>query len=96
MSSSKRRARDAVYPERRLAVYERSNGRCEALVAPACTGRCEHVHHVAGRGGSDPHRLENLLGVCVPCHDRIHGNPAEAMRLGFLRSRHTRRDDPAD
>lgn len=86
--SAKRRKRDAPYGAAREKVYERAQGRCEALAAPGCSGACEQVHHLAGRGGADPHRLENLLGVCAACHLWIGANPQEATRLGLLRSRH--------
>lgn len=82
--SAKRRRRDAVYPDRRVDVYERADGRCEAMTGPRCTGRCEQVHHLAGRGGPDPHRLDNLLGVCHPCHRWIEENRTEAYELGLL------------
>lgn len=76
-----------MYPQRRLQVYERAGGRCEAIAVDTCTFRCEQVHHVAGRGGDDPHRLTNLLGCCAPCHEWIHRNPAAARDLGYMRSR---------
>jgi len=36
-----------------------------------CAGWSEHLHHVKtrGAGGKD---FENLLPVCVLCHDKIH------------------------
>lgn len=52
-----------------------------------CTGYCEQVHHKAGRGGPDPHRLDNLVGCCEPCHMWIHAHPAEARDLGLMVSR---------
>ncbi len=85
--SARRRNRDKNYPEARRRVYDRCEGVCEAMWHPACNLRCEHVHHIAGRGGPDPHRLSNLLGVCHRCHDHIHANPREATQRGYLRSR---------
>lgn len=87
--SARRRRRDAIYSSRRLEVYERSEGLCEARVSMYCSGRCEQIHHVAGRGGDDPHRLDNLLGVCYPCHRWIETHPLEAKREGFSRSKLT-------
>lgn len=86
--SDKRRKRDAPYKAAREAVFNRAQGRCEALTALDCSGACEQVHHLAGRGGSDPHRLSNLLGICAACHTWIGAHPAKAMELGLLRSRH--------
>lgn len=83
--SDKRRKRDAVYAKRRLKVYERANGLCEFCRAAAC----EQVHHIAGRGGPDPHRLDNLVGLCAGCHRDAHANPAWAREVGLMRSRHS-------
>ena len=67
-------------------VGERSRGVCEAAT-DACTGRAAHIHHIAGRGGPRPHRLENLLHVCRPCHDYIHAHPDESYLNGWMRKR---------
>jgi 5-methylcytosine-specific restriction endonuclease McrA len=83
--SDKRRKRDAVYPERRQQVWERANGMCEHCgMAPM-----GEVHHIAGRGGPhpDPHRLENLAGLCSPCHARVHREPEWARSVGLMRTR---------
>jgi len=85
--STKRKQRDAVYPQRRREVYERADGLCEVGAVFDCTRRCEQVHHVAGRGGDDPHRLSNLLGACAPCHRFIHANPEVSRERGWMRSR---------
>jgi 5-methylcytosine-specific restriction endonuclease McrA len=81
--SSKRRKRDAVYPERRRQVWERAGGVCEHCHAAAC----EQVHHIAGRGGPDPHALDNLVGLCAGCHGRAHREPEWARSVGLMRSR---------
>lgn len=90
--SAKRRRRDRAYQAARAAVFERAGGRCEARASFACTGRVEEVHHVAGRGGEDPHRLSNLLGVCSPCHDHIHRYPQLSYDRGWM----VRRNGAAD
>jgi 5-methylcytosine-specific restriction endonuclease McrA len=85
--AASRRKRDAVYQHSRRAIYERAQGMCEAR----CNVKCEisgwQVHHIAGREGSDPHRLENLLLVCASCHRFIHDQPAIAYRRGWMRRR---------
>lgn len=86
--SPRRRKRDASYGDARQAVYERAEGHCEVRVAPSCTGRCENVHHIAGRDGPDPHRLANLVGCCAGCHRLIHGYPGWAYKWGWMASRH--------
>ena len=81
--SDKRRRRDAVYGERRVQVWERGDGVCEFCRSAAMTD----VHHVAGRGGPDPHRLANLIGLCGACHRRAHGEPEWARSVGLMRAR---------
>jgi hypothetical protein len=71
-----------------MQVFERSSGLCEGMVVPQCSGRCEQVHHLAGRGGPDPHRLANLIGLCAACHAWAHANPAAARDAGLMVSRH--------
>ena len=82
--SARRRKRDAVYPERRQQVWERGNGMCERC----CWTPMTDVHHIAGRGGDDPHRITNLVGLCRSCHEWVHANPAAARDAGFSASRH--------
>lgn len=81
--SAKRRKRDNVYAAARRAVWDRSEGICEART-DVCTGRCEQVHHRAGRTGPEPHALTNLLGCCRECHSRIHARPAESYAAGWM------------
>ena len=96
--SKRRQARDAVYPERREVAFARSGGICEARLED-CTTWVEAVHHLAGRTGPDPHRVDpvdwraagnNLLAACSACHREIHNFPARSRELGLMRSRHAR------
>ena len=86
--SDRRRKRDSDYPEARREVFRRAGGCCEVGVDPRCSGMCEQVHHRAGRGGEDPHRLANLLGCCAFCHAWLHANPEESRARGWSRTRH--------
>jgi 5-methylcytosine-specific restriction endonuclease McrA len=81
--SDRRRKRDAVYPARRRQVWERGNGVCEHCGVAAMG----EVHHRAGRGGADPHRLDNLVGLCPDCHRRAHSEPVWARSVGLMVSR---------
>ena len=81
--SAKRRKRDAVYGLRRVEVFERGGGVCEFCLSADMTD----VHHIEGRLGADPHRLGNLVGLCVSCHRRVHENPVWARSVGLSRSR---------
>ena len=84
MAWSKRRLkRDARYQSARRDVFERADGRCELRILDACTGRCEQIHHIGGRGGPDPHRLDNLIGCCLHCHNYVHQYPSEAYDSGW-------------
>jgi 5-methylcytosine-specific restriction endonuclease McrA len=81
--SDRRRKRDAVYPARREQVWERGGGVCEHCGVAAMG----EVHHRAGRGGPDPHRLSNLVGLCSDCHRRAHSEPVWAREVGLMVSR---------
>ena len=81
--SRKRQQRDRVYAERRREVWERGDGVCEFCRAAAMGS----VHHIEGRRVPDPHRLENLIGLCEPCHRRAHAEPEWARSVGLMRSR---------
>ncbi len=81
--SDRRRKRDAVYPARRQQVWERGNGMCEHCRMAAMG----EVHHRGGRGGPDPHRLSNLVGLCAECHRRAHLEPVWAREVGLMVSR---------
>jgi 5-methylcytosine-specific restriction endonuclease McrA len=87
--SDRRRRRDAVYPERRRQVWERGGGVCEWCLAADMSD----VHHRAGRLGADPHRLSNLVGLCAPCHEKVHLEPVWARSVGLMVSRHSMRQD---
>jgi len=84
--SDKRRKRDAVYPQRRREVFDRGEGLCEFCRSAHMTD----VHHIGGRVGADPHRLENLIGLCAECHRRAHGEPVWARSVGLMRSRNAK------
>ena len=86
--SRRRQQRDRIYPQRRREVWERAEGVCEVRVAPDCGWQMTEVHHIAGRVGPDPHRLDNLLGCCAADHRLIHDNPAWARKWGYMASRH--------
>ena len=85
--SKKKQKIDREYQAARLAVWERSGGACEGMVAPFCNRRCEQVHHKAGRVGPDPHRLDNLIGLCSFCHEWAHRFPQQAIEAGVSVSR---------
>jgi 5-methylcytosine-specific restriction endonuclease McrA len=84
--SDRRRKRDAVYLARRREVFERGSAMCEHCM----TAEMTETHHKAGRLGPDPHRLDNLVGLCGDCHRRAHSEPEWAREVGLMTSRTAR------
>ena len=69
------------------AVNARSCGRCECpdpSHAEGCSHRPGHYHHrrLRSQGGLDG--AENLLYLCVLCHNWAHHNRTEARELGMI------------
>jgi 5-methylcytosine-specific restriction endonuclease McrA len=85
----KRKSDEVAWVEARGEALLRDRFRCIPQMAEDCSGHAEHVHHIAGRVGKDPHRLTNLVSVCYRCHESIHGNPRRAYDLGWMRKRNT-------
>lgn len=82
--SRKQAARRRAYDKARVAVYERSGGRCEINATWSCSGRCEQVHHRQGRTGDRMLDLDKMVGICHNCHDFIGKNPALAYDRGWM------------
>lgn len=59
------------------------NRLCEAQT-PVCTGRAVHRHHRRMRSQGGGNESENLMDLCLACHDHIHRNPAESYDRGWL------------
>ena len=53
--------------------------RCEV-----CGARSVHLHHRKRRSQGGPDTADNLLAVCLDCHERIHANPADSYASGLL------------
>ena len=58
----------AAWNRVRLAALERDGQRCRNCGAD---GKM-NVHHVNGWQPGDPHELDNLMTLCVPCHVQQH------------------------
>lgn len=76
-----------IPPSIRAAVQRRSGGYCEAAVNANCRRTGGHLHHRLMRSAGGPHTVENLIDVCPPCHEWIHGHPALSYEQGLLRRR---------
>jgi 5-methylcytosine-specific restriction endonuclease McrA len=94
--SKRRRERDRDYPAQRIEVWLRADGMCEATEDPdtflLCGNEMTEVHHRAGRGGVDPHRLDNLIGLCSFHHREVHAFPERSFLNGMM-LRRNRGDD---
>lgn len=54
------------------------------------------VHHLAGKEGENLVRPKNLGGLCDPCHNWVHANPADARIEGWMLTRHGSPSDTED
>lgn len=70
--------RDPMAPARPI-VTRRSQGMCERCGAERATD----MHHRKLRRHGD-HAPANLVHLCRTCHNWAHGNPAEALLVGFI------------
>lgn len=68
------------------AVYERAQWSCErdGVGLGPIRGVDHHIHHrrLKGRGGTakpDAHLPQNLLLLCPPCHEFVHGPGRDVM-----------------
>ncbi len=62
----------------RMLVFKRARWQCERRMSVGirCTARAEHVHHlVYGNFGNE--NLDELLAVCIPCHNRLEEEKEE-------------------
>lgn len=82
--ASRRYAWRKAYEFGAKRAWERTNGRCERCGAPA-----EHTHHKLGRRHKSANLPENLMPICLLCHDWVHKHPAEARAEGYMGSRLT-------
>lgn len=84
--SRRRRRRDASYPAARRQVADRADGLCEFEDEDGllCGNFMVAVHHIAGRLGQDPHRLDNLIGLCSHHHDWVHAHPTVSYAAGWM------------
>lgn len=82
--------------KQRTAIWLSQVGRC---LAPGCRNSVSHVHHVRWFSPGGPTNLDNLVGLCGPCHRSVHAGAliivpstkrsATGKRWEFSRSRGT-------
>lgn len=75
--ASRRAYRDPTYQKNRQRVWQRQQGRCNRcnkLVAEKKQGRWRafagSVHHKVPLAKGGTNSVENLEGLCIPCHNR--------------------------
>ena len=88
-SSLKRTRLSPVSKRRRKELSEYSALRKVFLSTFPICFRCAKspatdIHHRWGRHKDRLNDTDWWIGVCRPCHDHIHANPAEAYELGYL------------
>ena len=74
-----------TYADACAEVDRRSGGACEC--GRGCGLRANVHHHVAGRGGANPHHPDNLLHLADSCHRWVHDHPEESYDIGLMRRR---------
>jgi 5-methylcytosine-specific restriction endonuclease McrA len=90
LSAAKQRKTAKVPDDVREAVWQRSDGLCEAQVPWRCLRYARTLHHKLPRSAGGPHTLDNLIAVCSfdgsrdGCHEYIHAHPAESYDRGWL------------
>lgn len=67
----------------RPLIEARSHAMCEAKF-DGCRIRPVTLHHRLRRSQGGKNTLTNVVGVCPPCHERIHANPAQSYEDGWL------------
>ena len=74
------RYRNGIPASTRSALRERDRDQCQG-----CGGTPAQAHHKLfrsrGRGRSDIHDLENLVLLCVFCHQRTHAGDPDMARF---------------
>ena len=78
-------------PEQRAEVMARTRGLCAYTWVGSFTGerwRCRqqaaHVHHRKLRKQGGTNTLENLVPLCLRCHNVIHEHPETSYAEGWL------------
>lgn len=90
----RRKSKNLIPDEVKAVVEERSQGACERLLHPVCTGRAKEMHHRQMRSQGGEHSVVNLLHLCRECHrEYVHLHPADSYSHGWLVKSH---GDPAE
>lgn len=55
------------YPSIKAYIANRQDGKCAV-----CGGPIEHLHHIVPRSQMGSNTVENLIGLCSHCHNKVH------------------------
>lgn len=83
--SNKRAKQLRLYNKQRKRILE-DNNECKAKL-PMCTNIATTIHHIAGRMGDRLNDEDNMIPLCMPCHEWVETHPKEAKQLGLSKSR---------
>ena len=81
---ARKKTKNRVPKEVAEEVRARSEGQCEAMNFPTCTGHAEQLHHRRLRSQGGGHTVENLIAVCSSCHTWFHREVAAATSQGWI------------
>lgn len=81
--SPKRAAEQRVYTVQKRE-FLKWHPLCEAQLCGEVQNLSCDVHHIRGRAGTLYLDVRHWLAVCRPCHDWIHNNRKQAVKLGLL------------
>lgn len=63
--------------KQRTAIWFKQTGQC---AAPGCRHPISHIHHIHWYSRGGPTDLDNLVGLCGPCHRLTHTNDHSTSR----------------
>ena len=85
------KAKPAAGPTKatREFVLKRDNHRCSLCASQHSL----HIHHIEYRSEGGPHTSDNLITLCLKCHDLIHSNKKvyQALCQEIVASRESKR-----
>jgi hypothetical protein len=85
--SKKRQAENRRYFRWRKDELGRRGWQCEARVVDECLGSSSQLHHILSRSQGGPLMdPDNVMSVCLYCHEWIERHPIEAASKGWKRS----------
>lgn len=90
--TANRAAQEREYSERRK-IYLEAHPLCERCLVDGIEEPAAQLHHKRGRDGERLLDESEFAALCVFCHDFTEAKPAEAMKEGWIKSRHRSRDE---